>query len=144
MTDRDVCVRVKRELLSDWSAAIDKAIEKGMRKPLDRNQSWDVNEAVSIAFAYVKGNHEAKLSDMINGRINFKVAQMIESLCKSMELDLTIRQRPDGHLEFVIGEQGTFILPREHYANANDDVDEDEDEKILAKLAGFVTIGKPH
>ena len=140
-------VRVDGDLLDEWSASVDTAVSRGM--PLGvatRSRTWDVNEAIRVALAYVKGvvpvaKLEPKVFDMINSRINFKVAQMIESLCQSMELELTTRLRPDGHLEFRIGEKGTFILPRTHYAEGKL---VDEDEKQSAELGEFVTTGKPN
>ena len=84
-------------------------VSPGPMPPSARSRSWDVSEGIRVALAYVNGHLrvklEPKLFDMINARINYKVAQMIESLCKEMELELTTRLRPDGNLEFRIGER---------------------------------------
>ena len=134
-------VRIKKELIKEWAVAIDKCVANGMPVPR-RSRNWEAAEAFRLALSYVNGlaptaKLEPDLVDLMNARINFKVAQMIEALCADLDLEFTPRVRPDGHLELRIGDRGSFILPTKHYTDQAKLAEEDE-------LAEFVTLGKPN
>ena len=133
-------VRVTRERLIEWSALVDKAIAEGMPSDRGRSSNRDVDDALALAIAYTNGlmptmRIEPKILDMINARINFKTCQMIETLCDALDLSVTPKLRPDGHLELMIGDRGSFILPQRHYNDRGKLSDEDD------QLGEFVTTG---
>ena len=140
-------LRFDPELLYKWKCVMDAAEDDGAFPPgHKRSLSGDINMALLSAVTMAEG----KTPDMrkfmggsfeqMSHMVNVKVAQMIESLCEAMDLNMTPILRPDGHLELVIGGRGSFILPKDHFRHGT----LSEDDEQHARLGEFITAGKPN
>ena len=137
--DQVVAVRIDPTLLERWRELMRYAEAHGAITPKTKpNLSHDINEALRTALMirdedYSNAVHVKHLA-MLSGAINGKAIEMAAFLCENLGLEFETKSRPDGHIELVFGDRGSYVLPREYFEPAN----RTEGDKSSARLMEFM------